>query len=248
MTNSDGPSGNPPAPSTTPPTPFESARLRVSARQHARRSAAQSALRARDDAHRPYVSRLPVPLQPAGRSALAAAASVRATLGSRLGTGPAFRVGQVDAELLDAELLELMVGQVAQALRYGLGGLRGLPGLGALSQGGVGDEYGAEIRLLLRALLWKLSLWDRNVSYGAGMMGLKYVDGRTGEGGIKRVRDPTAWQKAGYGAISVFGRYGWAKWEDWLVGREGGYQEVCSSPCGLTNGSEDVLRTSPTPE
>ena len=37
---------------------------------------------------------------------------------SREGTRPAFRVGQVDAELLDEELLNLLKGQVGEALKY----------------------------------------------------------------------------------------------------------------------------------
>ena len=36
----------------------------------------------------------------------------------REGTRPAFRVGQVDAELLDEELLELLRGQVGEALKF----------------------------------------------------------------------------------------------------------------------------------
>jgi peroxin-2 len=36
----------------------------------------------------------------------------------REGTKPAFRVGQVDAELLDEELLELLKGQVGEGLKY----------------------------------------------------------------------------------------------------------------------------------
>lgn len=36
----------------------------------------------------------------------------------REGTRPAFRVGQVDAELLDEELLELLRGQVGEGLKY----------------------------------------------------------------------------------------------------------------------------------
>lgn len=36
----------------------------------------------------------------------------------RDGTRPAFRVGQVDAELLDEELLSLLKGQVGEALKY----------------------------------------------------------------------------------------------------------------------------------
>ena len=36
----------------------------------------------------------------------------------REGTRPAFRVGQVDAEMLDEELLELLRGQVGEGFKY----------------------------------------------------------------------------------------------------------------------------------
>ena len=39
-------------------------------------------------------------------------------INGRSGTRPAFRVGQVDAELLDEELLGLLKGQVGEALKY----------------------------------------------------------------------------------------------------------------------------------
>lgn len=39
-------------------------------------------------------------------------------ISGREGIRPAFRVGQVDAELLDEELLGLFQGQVAEALKY----------------------------------------------------------------------------------------------------------------------------------
>lgn len=40
------------------------------------------------------------------------------TVKGRGGTRPAYRVGQVDAELLDEELLELLRGQVQQGLKH----------------------------------------------------------------------------------------------------------------------------------
>ena len=40
---------------------------------------------------------------------------------------------------------------------------------------------------------------------------------------------PTRWQKVCYGILTVGGRYGWTKWEDWLADQEGGYEEVSSS-------------------
>jgi hypothetical protein len=71
----------------------------------------------------------------------------------REGTRPAFRVGQVDAELLDEELLELLKGQGGEALKYYRPHLR--------------DDSGQEILLVLRAVLFELSIWDHNASYGS---------------------------------------------------------------------------------
>ena len=44
--------------------------------------------------------------------------SVWDSIRGREGTQPAFRVGQVDAEILDEDLLELLKGQVGEALKY----------------------------------------------------------------------------------------------------------------------------------
>jgi len=60
------------------------------------------------------LSRLPLPLQDIGQHAIA----VWDTIKGRDGTRPAFRVGQVDAELLDEELLELLRLQVGEGLKY----------------------------------------------------------------------------------------------------------------------------------
>ena len=60
------------------------------------------------------LSRLPFPLNGLGRNGL----DIWDAIKGREGTRPAFRVGQVDAELLDEELLELLRGQVGEALKY----------------------------------------------------------------------------------------------------------------------------------
>ncbi|KAI4787123.1 hypothetical protein E4T44_13728, partial [Aureobasidium sp. EXF-8845] len=126
---------------------------------------------------------------------------------------PYFRVGQVDAELLDEELLQLLRGQVGDALKY--------------FGGHIADEWSSEIGAILRAILWKLSIWDRGTSYGASLQGLKYVDARTHSSTIPSGsgQDSTKWQKAAYGLITVGGRYSWQKLEDWLLEKEGGYEE-----------------------
>lgn len=128
------------------------------------------------------------------------------------GTRPAFRVGQVDAELLDSELLDLLKGQAGEALKY-------------FSGGHLKDDWSAEIQLLLRAILFKLSIWDHDASYGAALQNLKYTDARQG-GPV--LAPPTRWQKSLYGLVTVLGKYGWTKWEDWLVNQDDGYSAPSS--------------------
>lgn len=75
----------------------------------------------------------------------------------------------------------------------------------------------------LRAILFKLTIWDHNASYGAALQNLRYTDARL-RGSISTA--PSKWQKAFYGLFTVGGRYGWEKWENWLADQEGGYEEV----------------------
>ena len=124
----------------------------------------------------------------------------------REGTRPSYRVGQVDAELLDEELLQLLKGQIGDALKY----------YGAHLQ----DDWAEEILLTLRLALFKLSIWDNDASYGASLQNLKYSDARVS--GIFPAK-PTKVQKTLYGFLTTIGRYGWDRWETWLVDQEGGY-------------------------
>ncbi|KAI7091756.1 hypothetical protein KC356_g391 [Hortaea werneckii] len=123
------------------------------------------------------------------------------------GTRPAFRVGQVDAELLDEELLELLKNQAGEGLKL----------FGAHLK----DDWSAEIGLALRAILWKLSIWDHGASYGASLQGLQYVDARESNAAARTA--PKAWQKIAYGLLTVGGRYGWSRWEDYLSSTENSY-------------------------
>ena len=66
-------------------------------------------------------------------------------------------------------------------------------------------------------------MWDRNASYGATLQNLRYTDARH-QGPVPAT--PTTWQKGLYGVLSICGRYGWTKWEDWLADHDGGYEEV----------------------
>ncbi|KAI4096404.1 MAG: hypothetical protein L6R37_006944 [Teloschistes peruensis] len=182
---------------------FAAAERRVAERRKARASALQS----RDQAHRSEqalraTDHLPFPLNTWSRKSIEAWDNIK----GRTGTRPAFRVGQVDAELLDEELLELLKGQTGEALKYFGSHLR--------------DEWSSEILLGLRIVMYKLSIWDHNASYGAALQNLCYSDARhLGP----RPKPPTQWQKAWYGIFSVGGRYAWEKWNLWLVDQEGNY-------------------------
>ncbi|KKF95783.1 Peroxisomal biogenesis factor 2 [Ceratocystis platani] len=124
---------------------------------------------------------------------------------------PNFRVGQVDAELLDNELVDLLRGQVGEALKYVAGGH-------------IKDDYSAEIGLMLRAALFKLTIWDHDASYGAALQNLRYTDARGYTNGGVLV-PPSRWQKAAYGAVSVLGTYGWNRWEQWLMTQDDGFND-----------------------
>lgn len=93
---------------------FASAQARLEKRRQ-QREAAETARRAEQEAARTATtSRVPWPFRTIGDAGL----SVWDSIKGREGTRPAFRVGQVDAELLDEELLELLKGQVGEALKY----------------------------------------------------------------------------------------------------------------------------------
>jgi peroxin-2 len=96
-----------------PESEFAAAQARLASRRQQREqqlATRVSALQASSS----QPSRLPRPLRTLGDATFSAWDAVR----GRGGTRPAFRVGQVDAELLDEELLELLKGQAGEALKY----------------------------------------------------------------------------------------------------------------------------------
>jgi len=96
-------------------TDFAAAQQRVLARHQLREAERQTRL---DSQSRQQASsvliRLPFPFRGLARNGIETWDAVK----GREGTRPAFRVGQVDAELLDEELLELLKGQVGEALKF----------------------------------------------------------------------------------------------------------------------------------
>ena len=187
-------------------------------RLHQRRQQRETALRAHQASltaeREALTQRIPYPF----RSLSLASLTLWDSIKGREGTYPSFRVGQVDAELLDEELLELLRGQVGEALKYYGTQLH--------------SEHGAEILCILRAILFKLSVWDHDASYGASLQGLRYTDAR--DTSLSRP-PPRRWQKSAYGLITVLGRYGWGKWEDYLAEAEGGYDEPSPTIRRLSN-------------
>ncbi|KFG79935.1 peroxisomal biogenesis factor 2 [Metarhizium anisopliae] len=182
---------------------FIQAQQRVAARRQAREAEAVARLAAQREASRAssQLQRLPFPfnrLSPAWDA-----------MSSREGTRPAFRVAQVDAELLDEELVALLKDQVCDALKY-FGG------------GHLHDDWSAETLLALRAILFKLTVWDHDATYGAALQNLKYTDARR-HGPV--LSPPSRVQKSLYGLITVFGKYAWTRWEDWLLEQDDGYDQ-----------------------
>lgn len=145
------------------------------------------------------------------------------SISGREGTRPAFRVGQVDAELLDEELLELLKGQVGEGLKYFGSHLC--------------DEWAAEITLCLRACLFKFTIWDHNATYGAALQNLRFTDARNKS---PILVPPSKRQKALYGMFTVGGKYAWTRWEDWLVDKDNGYDDPSSTVQRLSRLSSAV--------
>ena len=173
------------------------------------RIAARRAQRARKlhDASRPSSSRLPLPTS---------LSSLWASLRGREGTSPAFRVGQVDAELLDDELLSLLQNQVSEALKHFGHDLT--------------STWSAEILLALRLVLFKLSIWNNSASYGAHLQGLRYTDARSS---APDRPPPSSLQKLLYGALTIGGRYAWTKWESYLLASQDDYTRAPSPALDL---------------
>ncbi|KAH8596572.1 Pex12 amino terminal region-domain-containing protein [Bisporella sp. PMI_857] len=200
---------------------FARAQERIATRRQAREAAELSRLAAQRQVSGAthQLTQLPFPLRQLGNGGVLAWDRIK----GREGTGPAFRVGQVDAELLDEELLQLLKGQVGEALKY----------FGTYVQ----DDWSAEIMLALRAILFKVSVWDHDATYGAALQNLKFTDAR--KKGPELV-SPSKWQKGLYGMFTVGGKYAWTRWENWLVDNDNGYDEPSPALQGLSRLSDAI--------
>ncbi|KZT12767.1 peroxisomal biogenesis factor 2 [Laetiporus sulphureus 93-53] len=71
------------------------------------------------------------------------------------------RVGQLDAELLDQELVQLLTEPLVKAL--------------SLVNSAWKARFEPEVALFIQLTLYKLSVWNTGASYGAGLQGLRYA-------------------------------------------------------------------------
>ncbi|KAF8138453.1 Pex12 amino terminal region-domain-containing protein [Boletus edulis] len=86
---------------------------------------------------------------------------IRDNLGSTTAPYPRImRVGQLDAELLDQELVQLLYEPLQKSLNLISTALR--------------TRFDLELQLVIRLALYKFSLWNLGASYGARLQGLKY--------------------------------------------------------------------------
>ncbi|RKU43522.1 peroxisome assembly protein (Peroxin-2) [Coniochaeta pulveracea] len=192
---------------------FAQAQQRLAARRQAREAEIQARVAAQQSASQ-LRAKINATQSPLIRRIGNSTVSIWDTISGVEGTRPAFRVGQVDAELLDEELVGLLQGQVGDALKF----FGGVGGQGST----IKDDWEAEILLALRAILFKLTIWDNDATYGAALQNLKYTDARK-DGPV--LVAPSRWQKSVYGLVTVGGKYFWTKWENWLLDQDNGFDE-----------------------
>ena len=91
------------------------------------------------------------------------------------------RVGQLDSELLDQELVHLLQEPVIKALSFVDVSFFYLNSLNIWNlsfhwqQATFRARFGAELHLLIQLMLYKLSIWNTGATYGAKLQDLRYV-------------------------------------------------------------------------
>jgi peroxin-2 len=92
------------------------------------------------------------------------------------------RVGQLDSELLDQELVHLLQEPVIKALSfvnvsfyYYLDSLNTWKSFFHWQQATFRARFEAELHLLIQLTLYKLSIWNTGATYGAKLQDLRYV-------------------------------------------------------------------------
>lgn len=109
------------------------------------------------------------------------------------------RVGQIDASILDSELLNMLKEQLWRGFKY--------------FRPDIKDRYESELVLILKLALFKLTVWDHSATYGAKLQSLKFMDARSAVSN----KPITKSQKLGYGLLVVGGSYLWQKLDDYIT-------------------------------
>ncbi|KAK9352716.1 Pex12 amino terminal region-domain-containing protein [Lipomyces doorenjongii] len=108
---------------------------------------------------------------------------------------PSTRVGQLDGALLDDELFDVLKSEFWECSKF--------------VQSQIKEHYTTELQLLLKALLWKFTVWDNSATYGGLLQNLRIVDSRILSKGV--LRSPSRRKKLAIGLFTVFGDYIWQK-------------------------------------
>ncbi|KAJ8590868.1 hypothetical protein M405DRAFT_895709 [Rhizopogon salebrosus TDB-379] len=101
------------------------------------------------------------------------------------------RVGQLDAELLDAELVHILTEPVSKAL-------------GTVSAS-MKARYEPELALLVQLVLYRFSVWSSGASYGAMLQGLRYSV--SSPGSSSRLSSPPRRLLIIHGALTILVPY-----------------------------------------
>ncbi|KAK9467703.1 Pex12 amino terminal region-domain-containing protein [Lipomyces arxii] len=108
-------------------------------------------------------------------------------------TYPSIRVGQLDSDRLDDELFEILKNQIWESSKF--------------IKSSIKDRYSSELALLLKALLWKTTVWDNSASYGGLLQNIRMIDARRGKLNKGVLDNPIRIQKLAFGFLTVFGSY-----------------------------------------
>ncbi|KAG0255569.1 peroxisome assembly protein (Peroxin-2) [Mortierella polycephala] len=106
------------------------------------------------------------------------------------------KVSQLDADLLDDELLETMKEQLWSAF--------------ALFKPSFKEKFKPELTLALNLVMYKFSVYDMGATYGSQLQNLIYRNERKHSGGLQSTAKDaplTKTQKVAYGAVTVGGQY-----------------------------------------
>ncbi|KAF9164302.1 peroxisome assembly protein (Peroxin-2) [Actinomortierella ambigua] len=109
------------------------------------------------------------------------------------------KVSQLDAELLDDELLETMKDQLWSAFA-----------LFKASSPTIKERVKPELTLLLNLVMYKFSVYDMGATYGSQLQNLVYRNERKHKGGLQSTATDaplTQNQKIAYGVVTVGGSY-----------------------------------------